>query len=228
MDFKTEYQNELNKLSPTEEQCERIRSGVMQKLSEDMPVKRKKPLYLKIAAVSGAAVCAAAVAIVIFAGIKPKVNWSGNSVISPSANGTMGNTAKGEDTNNAPANNGTDSDTISGFDGTKSNGSDQGGTSAEQSAAQNASPNSGVSTPGGTAPSPYLTFPEDKSTCEAVLNGEIYEYRKADGISGEAFSKDKAAAAGSNLDTELFVQFDENIMTVFFADGTLFGVYEKA
>lgn len=224
MDFKTEYQNELNKLSPTEEQCERIRSGVMQKLSENVPVKRKKPLYLKLAAVSGAAVCAAAVAIVIFAGNRLQNNFSGIA-LAPSANDAMGNTAKGEDINNAPANNGTDSDFMSGFDGTKSDGADQGGTSADQM--QGTSPSSGaVSAPGETMPSPYLTFPEDRSTCEAVLNGKIYEYRKADGISGESFAKDKAAAAGSNLDTELFVQFDEKIMTVFFADGTLFGVYE--
>ncbi len=69
MKFKDEYKKELNKISPTEEQCERIRSGVAKKIAESAPVKKKKPLYLRIAAVSGASICAAAVLIVVIFGM---------------------------------------------------------------------------------------------------------------------------------------------------------------
>ncbi len=68
MKFKDEYKKELNNISPTEEQCERIRSGVAKKIAETAHVKRKKPLYLRIAAVSGASICAAAVLIVVIFG----------------------------------------------------------------------------------------------------------------------------------------------------------------
>lgn len=70
MKFKDEYKKELQKISPTEEQCERIRSEVAKKLAESAPVKKKKPLYLKIAAVSGASICAAAVLIVVAFGMR--------------------------------------------------------------------------------------------------------------------------------------------------------------
>ncbi len=69
MKFKDEYKKELNKISPTEEQCERIRSGVAKKIAESAPVKKKKPIYLRIAAVSGASICAAAVLIVVIFGM---------------------------------------------------------------------------------------------------------------------------------------------------------------
>lgn len=69
MKFKDEYKKELNKISPTEEQCERIRSGVAKKIAERAPVKKKKPLYLRVAAISGASICAAAVLIVVIFGM---------------------------------------------------------------------------------------------------------------------------------------------------------------
>lgn len=227
MEFKTEYQNELNKLSPTEEQCERIRSGVMKKLAENKPVKRKKPLYLRIAAVSGAAVCAAAVAIVIFAGNNNRVNMSGNA-LAPSANDTMGGTM--DAVNNAPANGGKDCEFGSNYsEGTKGDGSYIGQASETMPSQGDTTNNGSVGgTPSTAHPAApkYLEFSENKDYCEVTANNDmIYKYRTAENDGG-AFSEENAALAGSNLDTGLFVQFDENIMTVFFADGTLLGVYE--
>lgn len=90
MKFEDEFKKELNKISPTEEQCERIRSGVAKKLAESAPVKKKKPLYLRIAAVSGASICAAAVLIVVIFGTRGGVNSinniAGNDAVAPSAN----------------------------------------------------------------------------------------------------------------------------------------------
>lgn len=85
MKFKDEYKKELNKISPTEEQCERIRSGVAKKIAESAPVKKKKPLYLRIAAVSGASICAAAVLIVVIFGMNGGKHFSGINM-TPSAN----------------------------------------------------------------------------------------------------------------------------------------------
>ena len=88
MRFKDEFKEEMQKLSPTEEQQERIRNGVMKRLSEDsapIPSKKKKPLYLKIAAISGTAVCAAAIAVFVIAGVR------GNFIKSNNINCTEGN-----------------------------------------------------------------------------------------------------------------------------------------
>lgn len=88
MRFKDEFKEEMQKLSPTEEQRERIRNGVMKRISEDsapIPSKKKKPLYLKIAAISGTAVCAAAIAVFAIAGVR------GNFIKSNGINCTEGN-----------------------------------------------------------------------------------------------------------------------------------------
>lgn len=227
MDFKEEYKNEMQRISPSEEQCERIRAGVMQRLSENVPVKRKKPPYLRITAVSGAAVCAAAVAIVIFSAARVNLesNFSGNAM-APSANDSgYGITDKdfSFDTNLSLS-----SGATSGY---SPDGEGAGnGNDFTQSAAQESS-KGGNDIGGPTAEpptaTPYLTFSEDKSSCDAKTDGIAYTYYIAENDSGSPYSGDEAAKADSNLDTELFVQFDENIMTVFYKDGSLFGVYVR-
>lgn len=231
MDFKDEYKNEMQNISPTEEQCERIRSGVMRKLSETAPVKKKKPLYFKIAAVSGAAVCAAAVVIVIFAGTHSALHISGskNMIASP--------TDPGKGMTGGAANDGNTSDFS--FDGSYSsvidcapnsekNESPHSTLSSSYDYSQN-SGDQGNDTPPmeGMSDSPYLTFSGDKSSCVVTRDGAAYTYYTSEDHIAGSSSEDKAVAADSNLDMELFVQFDENIMTVFSKDGSLFGVYIK-
>ncbi len=69
MDFKDEYQNEMRRLSPSEEQLERIKNGVERRLAEPTPEPKKKTPFPIIAAVSGASVCAAAVLMFVFIGV---------------------------------------------------------------------------------------------------------------------------------------------------------------
>lgn len=97
MTFKDEFKKEMRKVSPTEEQRERIRSGVMKRISdnsEPVPKNKKKPLYLKIAAVSGSAVCAAAIAIFAIAGVHNyKITNGVNSGMSANNAGGQANTS---------------------------------------------------------------------------------------------------------------------------------------
>ncbi len=231
MDFKDEYKNEMQNISPTEEQCERIRSGVMRRLEEKTPVKRKKPLYLRIAAISGTAVCAAAVAIVIFAGTHSAFHFSGsnNMVASPAA---PGNGMTGGATNEGSA-------SISSIGGANSSINDCAPNSAKNDSSHSTqtpsneysqdSGDHGNETPptGGVSSNPYLTFSEDKGSCVVTIDGATHTYYISDDHIGGLFSEYKAVVADSNLDTVLFVQFDENIMTVYLNDGNLFGVYIK-
>lgn len=83
MNFKDEFKKEMQSISPTDKQIERIGKGVMKRLAESSdntsPVpQKKKPFYLKIAAVSGTAVCAAAIVIFAFMGIRNNVIKNGN------------------------------------------------------------------------------------------------------------------------------------------------------
>lgn len=88
MNFKDEFKKEMQTISPTDKQVERIGKGVMKRLAESSdntsPVPhRKKPLYLRIAAVSGTAVCAAAIMIFAFMGIRNNAIKNGD--MSPDA-----------------------------------------------------------------------------------------------------------------------------------------------
>lgn len=248
MDFKDEYKNEMQNISPTEEQCERIRSEVMRKLQEKTPVKRKKPLYLRIAAVSGAAVCAAAVAIVIYAGTHSAFHFSGsnNMLASPAADGATGgamNEGHSSDFSISDANsftidcapNSTKNDsshyTLPSHD--YSQDSSAPGNETPPTGGIPVNPSTGGDTGnepppmGGVSVNPYLTFSEDKGSCVVTIDGATHTYYISDDHIDGLSSEYKAVVADSNLDTVLFVQFDENIMTVHFNDGNLFGVYIK-
>lgn len=233
MNFKTEYKNEIQKISPTEEQCERIRSGVMRKLAETAPEKRKKPLYLKIAAVSGTAVCAAALLIVVFTGKHFIINSDSKNEMTGNNYGNA--TAAGEDLDagfntggaaEAPGNNITDSMPNSISPSSSDRGS-TGGSILPGVTADPQSPNSeGIG--GASSPNiPYLTFSEDKTVCSVTQNGETADYQRTAPPIDSMFISDLSISADSDLDIELFVQFDENKMTIFFKDGSLFGVYIK-
>lgn len=102
MNFKDEYKKEINELSPGEAAAERIRDGVMKRLSEQsVDIKPKKtPLLLgKIAAISAAACLVIGVTTVITVnGFKliGNTNFSGN-VMAPgnAAPDTAGNDLNG-------------------------------------------------------------------------------------------------------------------------------------
>lgn len=99
MNFKDEYKKEMQDISPTDEQTERIRNGVMKRLAQNSDIpenaspapqkgKKKKPLYLKIAAVSGTAVCAAAIAIFVIVGSRGGITNSSNMTGTANNGGT--------------------------------------------------------------------------------------------------------------------------------------------
>lgn len=238
MDFKDEYKNEMQNISPTEEQCERIRSGVMRKLSENATIKRKKPLYLRVAAISGAAVCAAAVAIVIFAGTHSAfyISGSNNMVASPTAPGdglAGGAMAEGSISNGAHSSvpGAAPEMSISDTDSTKNDNAYHEGSTYESLPSQGYAPDNSDSIDkpltGSGAANPYLTFSGNKGSCVVTIDGATHTYYISDDHIAGFYSEEKVVAADSDLDTELFVQFDENIMTVFLKDGSVFGVYIK-
>lgn len=241
MDFKEEYKKETQNISPTDEQCERIRNGVMKRLSESTensaPAKKKKPLYLKIAAVSGTAVCAAAIAIFAIAGIQKSfiksndmnctegsTNNAGGNFNAESVYGSSAMSDKQLDHNhsNAASNNapGSKSETMSNPSYEDADSGDFGTDTKSETPGDT----DGITNSDPTAnAAPVLKFSEDKSTCTLTISGDTRTYRITDEV-GE-FSENYAVKAQSDLEDEFFVQFDENRMTVFFKDRTLLGVY---
>lgn len=236
----------MQNFSPTEEQCERIRLGVMQKLSEnpdkpDTYSKKKKPLYLKIAAISGTAVCAAALLIVVFTGLR-------GSRFLESANNAAGGHFAQEDHNGGAANapgfdyedNGGNLGVIGSMTNSREPSSLPGIAASGEGAypSDHAAPGYTSSPSGGRDPQlpddpetsesssdiPYLLFSEDNEICEVTMHGEIIPYKSSDiYISNE--DSGELISAGSNLGSDFFVRFDDNVMVVFGSDGTVFGVY---
>ena len=265
MDFKEEYKNEMQKFSPTEEQCERIRSGVMQKLAQNAPIQRKKPLYLRIAAISGTAVCAAAVAVIIFTGAFSSFKTGGSDNMTAAPNNGA-NIMAGGNTNEGNASayptSGADQSISSYHPNDHCSSTFPEGSINNSAPSQDDRPNSSITNPvtgggdqpgiaggeypntgggetsstgkpmppptggGGSEDSFFIKFFNNTDSCEVTVNGDVSTYTKAD-ISLPDPEMDDAAKADNNIKHELFVQFDENIMLVFYKDGTLFGIYEK-
>ncbi len=81
MDFKQQYKTEMQNISPTEEQCERIRAKVYEKIKDPQEAKkRKKPLPLKAIAITGAsAACLVLVSALALQLLPSKVKLSGGA-----------------------------------------------------------------------------------------------------------------------------------------------------
>lgn len=250
MNFREEYKTEAQALTPSAEQCERIRAGVMKKLAEnasEVPraAKKKKPLFVKIAAVSGTVVCAAAVMIVVFAGLR-------HGIFPESAdNAAGGNFASHEQYfGNANEPNAPDyNDDRIGNTSESLNGGTPGVTQSPSAAGSYDTPgaagsgfgnlpslsqdpaspsDTGTGKPSDEPPSsePHLWFSEDKSVCEFTVNGKTTVYRMYEGYTIGEMTYEPVSAE-SNLGKELFVHFDNDIMVIFYNDGTVFGTYIK-
>ncbi len=81
MDFKQQYKTEMQNISPTEEQCERIRAKVYEEIKDPQEAKkRKKPLPLKAIAITGAsAACLVLVSALALQLLPGKVKLSGGA-----------------------------------------------------------------------------------------------------------------------------------------------------
>lgn len=230
MIFKEEYQKEMNRVSPTNAQCERIRNGVLGQISETE--KRKKPLFPKIAAISSASVCAAAVLVVAAVGALKVVSKS--SIDGITANEGFFNNVAG---NAAPEMTNSPQSVLSQYTDCvdKSYGitPDSGGETMYPSdslgAGNDPGNNIGVGEP--SAPSSAalagveLDFSEDFSMCEVTTNNKRTNYR----ASNRAFESQilgEPIPAGSELGITLFVQFYEDYLVIFTENEKIFGVYE--
>lgn len=246
MKFKQNYQDEMDRLSPDDEQLERIRNGVYARLereadnnTEPAPNRRKKPLRFKIAAISGGAcACTCAAVLIIFmngsvrnSGMAPMLNdteidcgytgGAANSIIHDinCPQGIGGNQMDPTGEYSPPTS--IISDSLS-----ETNNASDGSTFGEIGSATAPSSNYSL----------YLMFSEDKSSCTVTMNGEKYVYREAEfGFTSDLSSEDyeqfiyesdnPLRSADSNLDIKLFVQFDENVLYVFTESGTLYKYY---
>lgn len=231
MIFKEEYKKEMQKLSPSEEQCKRIRQGVMQKLSDNTPEPsgKKKPLYLKIAAISGTAVCAAAVMIVIFGGFRGfnLMEGKGNDLaVNSSKNDYQSWGAANEPSyNNTGAAGGAQAPTMDSSSDADAMYDPNNNTNNEPSAAPQ-HPNIGNMNEGSPG-IPYLEFSEDKEVCEVTINDETVTYKRVDVSVGGAGRDKPLISVRSEPGTELFVYFDNDVMEIYTKDGAFFGAYIK-
>lgn len=86
--FDEEYKKELDEISPSEEQCERMRSAVLREASR-RPRKMKKRMFIPIGACAAALCGVAVIATFSRAGLKSLSNYAGapqNTIMAPAAN----------------------------------------------------------------------------------------------------------------------------------------------
>lgn len=261
MKFDQEYKNEMDLLSPSEEQTERIKKGVYERLKREdsyplnAPKPHRKPLKIKIAAIS-ATVCAAALVIVVIGSrgrfdipLNMTPNFTNNSIkaegnINYTTDTAPGITAgdsiiyystsffSGSGTAVDTELNGTDSltDNMTGEAAIGTNASD--GSVMPGSASMPPTQNTNPSSTLGISDRPYLSFSHDKKSCIVTLNGKNLTYKKSEMIaSGEFDHTDldlgSFRSADSDLEEMLLVQFDENELFVIYESGEPFGYYRS-
>lgn len=190
MKFETEYKDEIQRISPTEEQCERIRNGVMSRLAEEQPAPKRKPLKIKIAAISTASACAAAVLIIALGSpsfTRSMFDHSNEALAPTDGNGASGDNAFADTPNYAPSDmqsagiSKPSADTVSPSSavvGSSSSKTDSNPTTDTGLPGTEASGNPSV---GDNDPdTPYLNFSENESRCTVTINGERLTYRASE------------------------------------------------
>ncbi len=250
MNFKDEYKKEISKLTPDEAAAERIRKGVMERLSQpETPV--KKPLPIKRIAVIGAS--AAACLIIGLSAIAVHNQRSGNffvSEASPNASNGGGsqahNFAGGADGTNScssmPSNNAAES--ISGSlkpsDDMHTEG-DNKSTMGENSEPQSPSHSEDTGMPGSSnkdntsglvgsaSETAVITFEGDSFTLD--LNGSIRRLRPADNNNemSSFIRPDELTEELIKADTpdgeRYFILFRENDVMLLSAEYKVLGLY---
>lgn len=208
MRFEEQYKKEINEISPSEEQLERIRAGVMRKLQ-----KKKKPLYLRIAAISGASAAALViVAAAVFALPRGKNDMSNLLGNSPNNAEMNGNAAADFEPNGGAASEGNNIfDYDHGmFDSFSHNSTDKSGSGAE-------SDNPGIGNSASqTADSPFLEWSSDGKQCTLTTASE----RRSYALAGAAPLPENAKLVkASTPDGDVRVHFDDRELWVIFPDG---------
>ena len=232
MKFESQYKQEMNKIAPTEEQLERIREGVEREIS-----RKKKPLYLKVAAISGAAAVVLVIGITVIA--LPRMTKMENDAYGGGTmnaapmhaehadkNGGAGlAAADGAETNGGFGANGwTDSD--------RSDAGQHSGSATSPSAAEDMTSDRSdnhTDAPEDPANSAYqetihLELSEDGAICVVGIDGKQTVYERSD--EGTPLPEDAPKLSdmeraellqiknGVLTDIKTFVHFDENNMWI--------------
>ena len=208
MSFEEQYKKEINEISPSEEQLERIRAGVMRKLQ-----KKKKPLYLRVAAISGASAAALViVAAAVFALPRGKNDMSNLLGNSPNNAEMNGNAAADFEPNGGAASEGNNIfDYDHGmFDIISNNSTDKSGGGAEPD-------NPGIGNSASqTADPPFLEWSSDGRECVLKTDSELRFYALA---SAAPLPENARLVKASTPDGDVRVHFDDRDLWIVFPDG---------
>lgn len=209
MSFEEQYKKEINEISPSEEQLERIRAGVMQKLQ-----KKKKPLYLRVAAISGASAAALViVAAAIFALPRAKNDMGHLLGNSPNNAETNGDAAADYEPNGGAASEGNnifDFDFGNIGDSISHNSTDKNGGAYEPD-------NPGIgSSASQTADPPFLEWSSDGKQCTLTTASERRSYAPA---GAAPLPENARLVKASTPDGDVRVHFDDRDLWIVFPDG---------
>lgn len=230
MDFKQQYKTEMQDISPTEEQCERIRAKVYAEIQNPQSVqktpKRRKPLPLKAIAITGAsAACLVLVSALALQILPKKMNLSGGTCdVAPNGICAM----EANRINTADALNEGSGIAAETYDSASLDPTADGNTGADSKGAfedldPSFSEKSGegeYSVPSSLVVKPVvkIVFSEDMSECEVFEGSESQKYA----ISNEApLTADKEdlleefPAIRSNIEEKLFIYASGDKMWVY-------------
>lgn len=225
MDFKQQYKTEMQNISPSEEQCERIRTRVYAEIQNPQSIqtvqKRKKPLPLKAIAITGAsAACLVLVSALALQILPKKLDFAyGTGGAAPNGICAMEETNKPDAADDMNAGLGIGSEECYSFaqSETMDSISGSGAKSQQYSAESYMKPSSAESlAPGSLVVK--IVFTEDMSGFELVKGSESEKYA----LSNEApLTADNEAlleefpAINSNIEKLLFIYSSGNKMWVY-------------
>lgn len=245
MDFKQQYKTEMQNISPTEEQCERIRAKVYEEIkdprSERNKPRRKKPLPLKAIAITGAsAACLVLVSAIALRTIPKMENLLGGAYdASPNGKFTMEeanriNTADAENEGSGFAAEPYDSasldPTADGSAQSESRGSissqaipgaGKSGSTEKSAATEALSPDSLVV---------KMVFSEDMSECEVYKGNNSHKYARSNKpplTADNEYLLEELPAVSSNIEKPLFIYTSGDKMWVYDENKRFVGCFIK-
>lgn len=236
MNFKDKYQEEMKLISPTEEQLERIQNVVADRLADNRQTRKKKPLYLKAAAISGASVCAAAVLIAVLARGTHLTDHL-NAAAPNNALGMASGDAAGDDRLSSSQAQSIDCG-IESTDKLIPDYSDDSNSICDASPSM--SNNTGTPTMIGSSSlyemysqyglsndgTPLLIFSEDMKNCTAVIDSKQRDYKFITFKSiNSAILIESFREVYANIDEKPFVNFDEDEMLIYFKGEKTVAIY---
>lgn len=225
MNFKQQYQTEMQHISPSEEQCERIRAKVYEEIQKPHSAQpaRKRKIPLKAIAITGASAACLVLAATFALRFTLPSMMDGSTAVNGSPKELYQEPARNNESSEEEANGAsaysptTAQDCAAAESKSYSKPSDEGNKVAEFVA-------------DSMETALKIVFSEDMTKCEIYKGGEYREYAllsDAPLIAENKLQLEEIQAVGGSLDETLFIYSEDNMIWVYDEDKEFIGTFAE-